>query len=125
MSRWRRPISLSMCVTLGLPLAAGQSARLFAATAPSPEPIATNDNRTAAGTLADGALTIRLEARAGEWHPDGDTNPGVVVKAFSADGGPCRYPAPLIRVTEGTEIRVIVRNTLDAQPLVMRLSSPW
>ena len=55
--------------------AAGSSPRL-------PERIAINDNRVAAGTLAGGTLTIRLEARVGEWHPDGDADSGVVVKAF-------------------------------------------
>ena len=35
----------------------------------SAEHIAINDNRVAAGTLAGGTLTLRLEARAGVW-PD-------------------------------------------------------
>ena len=32
------------------------------------ERISPNDNRKSAGTLSGGVLTIRLEARAGEWH---------------------------------------------------------
>ena len=31
-----------------------------------------NDNRAPAGPLRDGVLTVRLEARESEWHPDGD-----------------------------------------------------
>src|SRR5260221_392142 len=42
------------------------------------ERIVINDNRTAGGTLRDGVLTIRLQAREGEWHPDGDHDPGLV-----------------------------------------------
>src|SRR5688500_12065465 len=34
----------------------------------SVERIAINDNRTSAGMLRDGVLTVRLEARTGEWH---------------------------------------------------------
>ena len=66
------------------------------------ERITIADNRVAAGTVADGTLTIRLEARTGEWYPDRDTDPGVVVKAFAVEGGPLQIPGPLIRVPEGT-----------------------
>jgi FtsP/CotA-like multicopper oxidase with cupredoxin domain len=76
------------------------------------ERIVINDNRTAAGTTADGVRAIRLEARLGTWHPDRDSDPGVVVKAFAVEGGPLQIPGPLIRVREGTEIRIRIRNTL-------------
>ncbi len=55
----------------------------------------------------------------GEWHPDGDADSGVVVKALAVEGGPLQIPSPLIRVTEGTEIRAIVRNSLDADGLAL------
>jgi FtsP/CotA-like multicopper oxidase with cupredoxin domain len=42
----------------------------------------------------------------------------VTVRAFAESGGPLQVPAPLIRVTEGTRIRAIVRNTLD-EPLFL------
>jgi manganese oxidase len=87
-------------------------------TAPS-ERITISDNRTAYGTLARGTLTIRLEARTGDWHPDRDSDPGVIVKAFAVEGGPLQIPGPLIRVTEGTEIRAFVRNRLASDPLAM------
>src|SRR5262245_38812378 len=78
--------------------------------APALEPIAVNDNRTAAGSLQGTTLTVRLETREGEWHPDGDRDTGVNVLAFAHEGGPLQIPGPLIRVTEGTEIRAFVRN---------------
>ena len=49
---------------------------------PAIERVVVNDNRAAGGTLRDGVLTLRLAAREGEWHPDGDAAPGIVVRAF-------------------------------------------
>ena len=81
------------------------------------EQIAINDNRVPAGTLRDGVLTIRLEVRAGEWHPDGDNDPGIVVHAIGEEGKPLQIPGPLIRVPKGTEIRATVRNALPDSTL--------
>jgi FtsP/CotA-like multicopper oxidase with cupredoxin domain len=83
-----------------------------APSAATPERIAINDNRKAAGTLVGDVMTIRLEARVGMWHPDRDTDPGVAVKAFAVEGGPLQIPGPIIRVREGTGIHLRVRNTL-------------
>src|SRR5688500_14109084 len=69
----------------------GQNSR--SSGAPS-DRIVANDNRIPAGTLADSTLTVRLEARVGQWHPDGHGNPGVAVKA-------CRFVGPTIRVRPG------------------------
>src|SRR5258708_12561871 len=85
----------------------------------APERIVINDNRTPAGTLRDGVLTLRLEAREGEWHPDGDHDPGLVVRAFAEHGKSLSIPGPLIRVPEGTEIHALITNTLP-QPVIMR-----
>jgi FtsP/CotA-like multicopper oxidase with cupredoxin domain len=79
----------------------------------SPERIAINDNRTPAGTFSNGVMSIRLDARLGTWHPDAETDPGVVVKAFGVEGGPLQIPGPVIRVREGTEISVTIRNSLS------------
>jgi FtsP/CotA-like multicopper oxidase with cupredoxin domain len=87
-------------------------------TAASVERIAINDNRRTAGTLAGNVLTVQLEARLGEWHPEGDDEPGVVVKAFSIEGGPLQVPGPLLRLPEGTEVRASIRNR-TAGPLTM------
>ena len=83
------------------------------------ERISINDNRRAAGTLKDNVLTVRLEARIGQWHPDKDSDPPIMVKAFAVEGGPLQIPGPMLRVPEGTEVRAIVRNRLDGDPLAV------
>src|SRR5688500_9128893 len=107
----RRIVAFSIFGALGLAAASGQSDRGTAAVARTPESILISDNRTAAGTLNDGSLTVRVDARIGQWHPDADTGPAVQVKAFAVDGGQLQIPGPLIRVTEGTEIWAVVRNS--------------
>ena len=72
-----------------------------------------NDNRRSAGTLRDGILTVRLAARETSWHPDGPDGCGLRVLAFAEEGQSPRIPGPLIRVRAGTEVRVILRNTLS------------
>src|ERR1044071_6689861 len=84
----------------------------------NPERVAINDNRIPVGTLSGNVQTVHLEARTGEWHPDGDEDPGVVVSAFGVEGGTLQVPAPLIRVVEGTTVDVRIRNRLDV-PLVV------
>lgn len=83
------------------------------------ERIAINDNRVAGGTLDRGVLTIRLQAREGEWHPDRDSDPGVMVLAFGEEGKALQIPGPLIRVTEGTEVRAFVRNSVGDEMLTV------
>ena len=97
-------------------LVACASPRVWADASASLERIAVNDNRVAAGALEGTTLTLRLE---GEWHPDADTDPGLPVRAFGVEGGALQIPGPLIRVREGTDVRVFVRNRLDTQPLVV------
>ena len=76
------------------------------------EPIVANDNRRSAGTLEAGTLTVRLEAREGEWRPDGEQSPGLLVSAFAVAGQPLEVPAPLVRVIEGTEVHAYISNRL-------------
>ena len=76
-----------------------------------------NDNRVAAGTLRAGVLTLRLEARVGMWHPDGDDAPGAALPAFAEEGRAPRIPGPLIRVRAGTEVVATVRAQLGAEHL--------
>lgn len=71
-----------------------------------------NDNRAPGGTLKDGVLTIRLAMREAAWHPDGPAGCGLRVHAFAEEEKPARIPGPLVRVPVGTEVRVIVRNSL-------------
>ena len=71
-----------------------------------------NDNRIRAGTLRDGTLTLRLEARAVAWHPEGPDGCGVHMHAFAETDEPATIPGPLIRVRAGTQVHVTVRNDL-------------
>ena len=76
------------------------------------EDIAANDNRKPAGALAEGVLSLRLRAAVGTWRPAGDSGPRLRVEAFGELGAPLSVPAPLLRVRQGTEIAVSVRNDL-------------
>jgi FtsP/CotA-like multicopper oxidase with cupredoxin domain len=101
------------------PLCAAHATAQVVQRAEAPARVVANDNRVSAGTLTGNTLTIRLEARSGEWHPDRDDEPGVVVRAFAIEGAPLQVPGPLIRVVEGTEIRASIHNTFDRDPLVI------
>jgi len=100
------------------PLTPGPSAPVTRAA----ERIVVNDNRASAGILANGVLTIRLEARNGEWHPDREIDPSLMVRAFAEEGKPASIPGPLIRVPEGTEIHAFVRNSLRDTLTLLGLS---
>ena len=73
-----------------------------------------NPNVDRAGVLRDGILTVSLDARQTTWWADGPHRPPMVVAAFAEDGKAPLIPGPLIRVAQGTEIRVSVRNSLSA-----------
>jgi FtsP/CotA-like multicopper oxidase with cupredoxin domain len=84
-----------------------------AATAQSTaQTVEVNDNRRPAGILADGALTVRIHAARGAWRPERDEGPALNVAAFGEEGGPLVTPGPLLRVSEGTDVIIRVRNTL-------------
>ncbi len=77
-------------------------------------PVLPNDNRRAAGTVADDAtLSLKLRAALGLWKPEGEEGPALRVEAFGEEGDALRAPAPLLRVREGTTVVVSVRNDLD------------
>ena len=80
---------------------------------PALPPVVPNDNRTPAGTLSDGVLSLELRAAVGLWQPGGKSGPALTVQAFGHDAAPLSAPAPLIRVPEGTQIDVRVRNELS------------
>ena len=81
------------------------------------ETIEPNANRVSAGQLRDGVLTLILEAKEGIWYPETPANPGIPVYAFAEEGKPLQLPGPLIRVPEGTEIKLTVRNNIAGKPL--------
>ncbi len=74
--------------------------------------IAFNTNRQSAGKLANGVLTLSLEARSGGWQPNGAAGPTITTAAFAESGGALQTPGPLVRVPVGTEIHATVHNSL-------------
>ena len=105
--------------------AAATRSGLAVTTGASVERIAGNDNRVAAGVLRNGVLTLRLEARSGEWRPDRDTDSGLTVRAFAEAGKAPQIPGPLVRVPLGTVVHAFVRNALGESTLdVHGLSAP-
>jgi FtsP/CotA-like multicopper oxidase with cupredoxin domain len=84
----------------------------------SPLRIGANDNPRPAGTLRDGRLELKLEVVDAQWFPEAEDGPSVVMQAFAEDGRAPEIPGPMIRVPEGTVIRVAVHNTLDAELIV-------
>lgn len=82
------------------------------------EKIVANDNRRAAGILANGVLSVKLEARDGLWQPEGAQGRAVPVAAWAEEGKSLSVPGPLIRVPVGTDVRASLRNSLD-KPLTV------
>ena len=103
------PWSLSaivLCLFTLTPFTTGHVAAVSA------EDIFPNHNQTPAGSLADGVLRLRLRASVGIWRPEGLAGRQLTVEAFGEEGGPLSSPAPLVRVREGTQVVVSVRNEL-------------
>jgi len=80
--------------------------------------IQANSNRTPAGKLNGGVLTLHLELRQADWYPEADTGPSMKVFAFSEEGKPPQVPGPMIRVPRGVEIHVTLRNLLPTAAVV-------
>ena len=78
-----------------------------------------NDNRVPAGRLANGVLTLALEAREVLWYPEDKPGAAIPLYAFAEVGQAARIPGPMIRVPAGTEIHATVHNTLP-RPLRLR-----
>jgi manganese oxidase len=74
------------------------------------EEITINDNQKSAGEFRNGIYYVNLEVKEGYWYPEAKEGAPVKIKAFAESGKPLQVPGPLIRVPEGTEIRVSVRN---------------
>ena len=90
---------------LAIPLHSGPGAVKLPTALPNP-------NTAPAGGLRGGVLRIDLEAKLANWHPDGDSLPGIAVEAFAERGKRPQVPGPLVRVPRATEIRASVRNSL-------------
>ena len=71
-----------------------------------------NDNRSSAGRLRDGVLTIKLVVVMARWYPQSRRGPWVDVETFAEEGRTPTIPAPLIRVPTGTIVEATIRNAL-------------
>jgi FtsP/CotA-like multicopper oxidase with cupredoxin domain len=80
-----------------------------------------NDNRTPAGTSVDGVRTIELEVSEADWRVESEGGPGLRVSAIGEVGHAPSVPAPLLRVEEGTPLRVSVANRLSVPVRVFGL----
>ena len=80
--------------------------------------IQANANERPAGTLEHGVLTLHLEVREGAWFPESDSGPSMPMDAFGEEGKALEIPGPLIRVREGTEIDLTIRNRLSRAAVV-------
>jgi FtsP/CotA-like multicopper oxidase with cupredoxin domain len=83
-------------------------------TATAPPLVVANDNRAPAGTLRDGVLSLNLEIVTARWYPQAADGPFIDLPVFAEVGKAPSVPAPLIRVPQGTRVRVTVRNRLPA-----------
>jgi manganese oxidase len=89
--------------------------------APAADPIATpNDNRTPAGRRVGDTLVLHLALGTASWKIFGDSAAPFRVLTFAEEGKAPSIPAPLVRVTVGTPIRVVIRNPLLDDTLVVR-----
>jgi FtsP/CotA-like multicopper oxidase with cupredoxin domain len=77
-----------------------------------PARVVPNDNRRSTGTLRDGVVELALEARPATWYPSGQAGRPVPAFAFAEAGGPPRIPGPFLRVPQGTELSISVRNSI-------------
>ena len=110
-------VTLVGCTGLSTPTTASRSSEVALAVP--------NDNRTPAGTLRSGVLELDLEARPGRWEGEkSDLDPDALgptivdVLGFAEEGGPVTIPGPLIRVPQGTDVRIRVRNSIpDSYPI--------
>ncbi len=114
-----RVLEAVVALMLGAPLAVPRAADCRHFAAPAEPWAAANDNRAPGGTLRDGLFRLDLVARTVAWYPDGPGGCALRVHAFAENGKPPQIPGPLVRVRAGTEVRVSIRNALDA-PIWLR-----
>src|SRR5687767_9201715 len=79
---------------------------------PPPRRITANDNRRPAGTLRDGKLELKLGVVEARWFPEAEGGQSVMMQAFAEVGRAPEIPGPMIRVPEGTELHIAIRNSL-------------
>lgn len=106
------PAALLASAVVGSPVAQHLSAQLPVDTARVTDAV-THDNLAPAGTTNGKVHAVRLEIVRSRWRPEGAGGPVREVYAFAPEGGAPTVPGPLIRVPEGTELHLFVRNRLQ------------
>jgi len=101
------PCRLTCCLAV-IPILAA----ILSAQSPAADEILANQNRTPAGKLENGVLTVHLEIREGTWHAEADDGPPLYVQAFAETGQPASIPGPLLRMPEGTTVEVTIENKI-------------
>jgi FtsP/CotA-like multicopper oxidase with cupredoxin domain len=71
-----------------------------------------NENRAPAGVIRDGILHLQLEARQVSWQPEKDAAKTITVLSFAEKDKLPQIPGPLVRVLQGTEIHITIRNLI-------------
>ncbi len=123
MARPRPRTVVALLAFLTLTAAAASASDRFLRSPGDPLQVVLNDMRKPAGQLRGGVLAVQLEAREGDWHPEGGDGPVLRVAAFGEVGKPLQNPGPLLRVPAGTEVRATVRNQLSMPLTVYGLGS--
>ena len=110
---------LRACTTCVLLLGLSMTTAVCSVEFPESKPqISENQNRSPAGRLENGVLTLNLELRRAVWHPRSAEGRSIEVSSFAEQGQLPQAPGPLIRVIEGTEIRISLHNLLSATTFV-------
>ncbi len=87
---------------------------------PLPKPAAgaptasSNRNHAGAGVLKDGVLTLDIDVVASAWRPEGNAAPAIPAFAFAVRGSTPSVPGPMIRVPQGTQIRLTLHSHIDS-----------
>ena len=64
--------------------------------------------------MAGNVLNLSLVAEKGTWYPETQNNPGLEVHAFREEKGPLQAPGPMVRIPEGAQVRLAIRNNIPA-----------
>ncbi len=75
-------------------------------------------NARAAGRLVANTLHLDLDVVESAWKPEGDDDPEVPILAFAERGTAPSVPGPLIRVRQGTEVVLRLRNRSDSAVVI-------
>lgn len=102
----------AVCLVSGVVLAQTESDQIIA-----------NQNRAAAGKLANGVLNVEFEIRKGRWHAEAEDGPPLFVQAFGETGQPAQIPGPMLRMPEGTIVHAKVTNQLATKATVYGLNT--